>query len=91
MKATPIEVSQSKCKRASELITGPVIVEDTSLCFNALNGLPGPYIKWFYEAVGNEGLAKMLDGFEDKSAYAQCVLSFCMGKSREIKVLFAII
>ena len=43
---------------------GPVIVEDTSLCFNALNGLPGPYVKWFYEAVGNEGLVKILDGFE---------------------------
>jgi inosine/xanthosine triphosphate pyrophosphatase family protein len=23
------------------------VVEDTSLCFNALNGLPGPYIKWW--------------------------------------------
>ncbi|XP_021260745.1 inosine triphosphate pyrophosphatase isoform X3 [Numida meleagris] len=25
-------------------IRGPVIVEDTCLCFNALGGLPGPYI-----------------------------------------------
>lgn len=23
---------------------GPVLVEDTCLCFNALNGLPGPYV-----------------------------------------------
>jgi inosine/xanthosine triphosphate pyrophosphatase family protein len=25
-------------------IQGPVLVEDTCLCFNALNGLPGPYV-----------------------------------------------
>lgn len=65
--ATPIEVSRSKCRQAIELCDGPVIVEDTSLCFNALNGMPGPYIKWFYEAIGNEGLVKLLDAFDDKS------------------------
>jgi hypothetical protein len=29
-----------------------VCTQDTSLCFNALNGLPGPYIKWFLEKTG---------------------------------------
>lgn len=40
------EISIEKCKEAARRIKGPVVVEDTSLCFNALNGLPGPYIKW---------------------------------------------
>lgn len=65
--APPVEVSRWKCFQAAKLCNGPVIVEDTSLCFNALNGLPGPYIKWFYEAIGNEGLVKLLDGHEDKT------------------------
>lgn len=25
-------------------VNGPVLVEDTALCFNALGGLPGPYM-----------------------------------------------
>ena len=83
--ATPIEISQAKCKNACELVNGPVVVEDTSLCFNALNGLPGQYIKWFYEALGNEGLEKLLAGFEDRSAYAECVLSFSLGKGFPVK------
>lgn len=85
--ATPIEVSQYKCRQAAELLDdgGAVIVEDTSLCFNALSGMPGPYVKWFFESLGCEGLARMLDGFEDKSAYAQCVLSYCLGKGQEVK------
>ncbi len=51
-----------------------VIVEDTSLGFNALNGLPGPYIKWFSKAIGNDGLYKMLEGFHNKQALAVCVV-----------------
>ncbi|KYK58530.1 hypothetical protein DCS_05547 [Drechmeria coniospora] len=38
------EVTISKCRRAAELVNGPVLVEDTALSFNALNGLPGPYM-----------------------------------------------
>ena len=60
-------------------VDGAVMVEDTSLCFNALDGLPGPYIKWFLEKVGHEGLNKMLAGFGDYSAYAQCTFAFTPG------------
>lgn len=38
------EVTIEKCKAAADIVKGPVIVEDTCLCFNALNGLPGPYM-----------------------------------------------
>lgn len=35
------EISIKKCQEAVKHIKGPVIVEDTCLCFNALGGLPG--------------------------------------------------
>lgn len=38
------------------------MVEDTSLCYNALGGLPGVYIKWFLEKLGHDGLNKLLAG-----------------------------
>ena len=34
---------------------GAVIVEDTCLCFKAMKGLPGPYIKWFLDKLGHDG------------------------------------
>ena len=55
------------------------MVEDTSLCFNALNGLPGPYIKWFLDKTGHVGLNNLLAAYEDKSAYAQCIFAFSFG------------
>lgn len=45
LQGSPEEVSREKCRLAVAEVDGPVIVEDTSLCFNALGGLPGVYIK----------------------------------------------
>uniref|UniRef100_A0A0V0J8F0 Inosine triphosphate pyrophosphatase n=1 Tax=Schistocephalus solidus TaxID=70667 RepID=A0A0V0J8F0_SCHSO len=52
---TAEEIAILKCRFAAEQIDGPVLVEDTGLGFDALKGLPGPYIKWFLKAVGAEG------------------------------------
>ena len=52
------------------------MVEDTCLCFNAYKGLPGPYIKWFLEKLGHDGLNRMLAGFDDRTAYAQCTFAY---------------
>jgi pyrimidine 5'-nucleotidase len=41
------DIATEKCKLAAEAAGGPVMCEDTNLCFNALGGLPGPYIKWY--------------------------------------------
>ncbi|KAK5797832.1 hypothetical protein VI817_004123 [Penicillium citrinum] len=38
------EIAADKCRRASKVVDGPVIVEDSALEFNAMNKLPGPYI-----------------------------------------------
>jgi inosine triphosphate pyrophosphatase len=32
--------------------------------------------KWFLESCGHVGLNKMLDGFDDRTAYAQCIFAF---------------
>ncbi len=36
--------------------------------------MPGPYIKWFLEAIGPEGLCRLLDGFNSRSAKAICTM-----------------
>jgi len=84
LQGDPLYVSEEKCKLAVVEIGGPVITEDTSLCFNALNGMPGPYIKWFLENCGHDGLNKMLDGFPDRTAYAQTIVAYCEGQGKAV-------
>uniref|UniRef100_A0A7N5KSL0 XTP/dITP diphosphatase n=1 Tax=Ailuropoda melanoleuca TaxID=9646 RepID=A0A7N5KSL0_AILME len=84
----PDEISIQKCQEAARQVQGPVLVEDTCLCFNALGGLPGPYIKWFLEKLKPEGLYQLLAGFEDKSAYALCTFALSTGDPTEPVRLF---
>jgi inosine triphosphate pyrophosphatase len=87
IQGTTQEIAAHKCREAAKLIKGPCITEDTSLCFNAMNGLPGPYIKWFLKDLKPEGLSKLLDGFEDKSGYALCTFAYCKSEN-DVPILF---
>ncbi|GME77276.1 unnamed protein product [Ambrosiozyma monospora] len=81
------EVTIHKARQAAKIIGGPALVEDTCLAFNALNDLPGPYIKWFVDKVGLEGLNKMLVGFDDKSAKAITTFGYCESADEDAEVL----
>lgn len=70
-------VAKNKAIQGAQLAGGACVVEDTSLEFNALGGMPGPFIKWFQDKLGSDGLHKILIGYEDKSAAAVCTLAFC--------------
>ena len=37
------DICKKKCREAARIVKGPVIVEDTCLCFKSLGGLPGKF------------------------------------------------
>ncbi|OSX72376.1 hypothetical protein BU14_0442s0011 [Porphyra umbilicalis] len=57
LQGTPAAIAGAKATAAAAAVGGPVLVEDTGLEFSALGGLPGPYIKWFLDALGVGGSA----------------------------------
>ncbi len=71
------QVATEKAKAAYALLGTPVLMEDTALTFEALGRLPGTLIKWFLEEVGNEGLAKLLQGYENRTAVAETCFALC--------------
>ena len=81
---SPEEVVTEKCREAARRVAGPVVVEDTSLCFTALGGLPGPYIKWFLKSLGPDGLPRLIADWEDKSAQAVCMFGYSEGAGQEV-------
>ncbi|KAL9043113.1 MAG: hypothetical protein Q9180_000099 [Flavoplaca navasiana] len=83
IQGTTEDISKDKCRQAADLVGGPVLVEDTCLAFSALKGLPGPYIKWFLQAIGHDGLNNLLAGYENKSAEAICTFAYCAGPGNE--------
>ena len=75
--AKPEKIAAAKARLAAEACGGPAIVDDTSLCLNAIGGMPGPYIKWFQQSKVE--LHRLLTDYDDKSAFAQSCIAFSPG------------
>ncbi len=73
------EIIKYKAEEAYRQVNVPVLVEDTSLVFNALGKLPGPLIKWFLQQLGNDGLSDLLAAYRDRSAVAQVMFGYYDG------------
>jgi non-canonical purine NTP pyrophosphatase (RdgB/HAM1 family) len=68
-----------KAKRAYEIAQKPLIVEDISLGLDKLGGMPGPFIKFFDQALGREALLT-LSGQEGDPARAIATVAYYDGK-----------
>ena len=54
-----------------------------SLGFEALGGLPGPFIKFFVDKMSFEDICKLLDG-KNRKATAKCVVGYYDGKEMKL-------
>jgi len=73
----PVEVVTAKAKEAYKLLNRPVLVEDYSVTFETLGGLPGPLIKWFLQEMQVEGICRLLDNYPSRQATAQTCFALC--------------
>lgn len=80
----PKNIIQAKLSEAGKHVEGEFIVEDVSLSFDCLNGLPGPLIKWFMKTLGNEGLYDIVSKFGNTNAVAKAVIGY-MDKKGDVK------
>lgn len=77
------EISEHKVRQAYEKIKKPVLVEDVAFTCEALGKLPGPFIKWFLESLGTEGICRMIDGYKDRRAFGQVCYAYFDGQKVE--------
>jgi non-canonical purine NTP pyrophosphatase (RdgB/HAM1 family) len=78
-----LEVLRAKAAEAWRHVGRPLVVEEAGLDLAALNGFPGPLVKWMLQAVGAEGLSHTAISLEDARASARCFLLYKDG-DREI-------
>jgi len=78
------EIISEKAKEAYKIVGSPVVVDDVSLVIHALGNLPGPFIKFFIEEMGNEGICKLVSGFENRLAKAEVCIGYYDGENLEI-------
>ncbi|MHA1784395.1 MAG: XTP/dITP diphosphatase [Candidatus Helarchaeota archaeon] len=53
-----------------------IFIEDSGLQIKELNLFPGPYSSYVYKTIGNEGILKLLEGKNDRSAVFYSVIAY---------------
>ena len=74
------EVLRQKASEARTHIEDPFVVEESGLELDALNGFPGPLVKWMLDAVGAEGVARVARDAGNPVAHARCLLLYDSGE-----------
>jgi XTP/dITP diphosphohydrolase len=62
---------------ASDKLGLPVMVDDSGLFINVLNGFPGPYSAFVEKNLGNPRVLKIMEGETDRSAVFKSVIGYC--------------
>lgn len=73
------EIVEDKVKRAYEIVQGPVIVEDVSAGLDDLEGLPGPFYKFFREKLGDIILVQLSGIAKSNKLTIQCLAAYYDG------------
>jgi len=70
------EVAKAKAQTAFQITGHPVIVDDTGMSIDALNGLPGALVSWFLDTLKPEGIVKLLSGEGNRKASVSTCIAY---------------
>ena len=68
-------IALTAARHAYNRLRKPVIVDDSGLFVDALNGFPGPYSSYVYKKLGVHGILKLLEEVENRHACFQTALA----------------
>lgn len=72
-------VALEAAKYAQAELKKPVVVDDTGLYIDALEGFPMAYPSFVLETIGKKGILKLMEGVEDRAAMFVSAVGFCDG------------
>lgn len=76
----PAKIAEHKVKQGWEQVKKPVFILDNSFSLDALNGFPGPLVKWFLQAVGLAKICQIVDSLGNRQVTVKNTLTFFDGK-----------
>ena len=71
------DVAAYSAKWACEKLGKAVLKNDSGLFVNALNGFPGVYTHYVEDTIGEDGLLKLMENLEDRTAYFKEAIAYC--------------
>jgi len=76
----PRIIVKEKLLEAMKHKKGEFMIDDTSLSLEAMNGLPGPLIKWFLDAMGVKGIYNLGKKLGNTKATVMAIIGYANKK-----------
>jgi inosine triphosphate pyrophosphatase len=80
------EIIHHKVVQAYNHFKEPCVVDDGALFCDCIGGLPGPYIRPFLEAIGDVGLWKLIEHYDNRNCTVACVIAFLKDQNSAPKI-----
>ncbi|PZP39557.1 MAG: hypothetical protein DI585_03735 [Pseudomonas fluorescens] len=71
------EVASAAAELACAWVGGPVMVTDAGYYFEALNGFPGPFVKYMNQTLAAEDVIRLMTGKDDRRVTIREALAYC--------------
>lgn len=71
------DVAKYSAKWAANELNKAVLKNDSGLFVNVLKGFPGVYTHYVDDTLGVDGLLKLMEGLEDRTAYFKESIAYC--------------
>ena len=71
------EIAAYSAKYAAEKLGKPVVLTDAGYYIEALNGFPGPFIKYINQWLTPEDLLKLMKGKKNRQIIVKACLAYC--------------
>ena len=71
------EIARMSAEMISKKLNKTVVVEDSGLFIDALNGLPGIVSAYIHNRIGLEGLLKLMEGKKNRSCEYKSAVAYC--------------
>jgi len=73
------EIARKKARAVFATLNAPVVVDDTGFYLDELQGLPGPFFKYFEDILGIEAPIKLLRESQNRKAFARTCIAYFDG------------
>ncbi len=77
-------VARKKVEAVFAILQKPVIVDDVGLFIDAWSGFPGPFVKYFFKTLGNEGILRILENEKNRDVTVKNAIGYHDGVTAHV-------
>ena len=81
------EIARHSAKELADKLKKPVVVEDSGLFIDSLNGFPGAYSATIHKKIGLNGILKLMKGVKNRNCTYKSAVAYCRPNKKPVSFL----